>query len=137
MPVSITRLRDLIELAASGGVEGINLTEDGTQIRITRGAAPLPRKVATAPPETPVPAAEAGIFPAPMFGVLHLTPAPGAKPFVAVGERITRGQQLCLIEAMKMFNAVTADRDGLLVAILAEPGSEVANGQPLFRLVAG
>ena len=135
MPVSITRLRDLIDLAASDGVKGIDMIEDGTRIRITRGMAPLARRGASAAAMPSVPAPDRAVFTAPMFGVLHMTPAPGARPFVMVGDTIAHGQQLCLIEAMKMFNAVTSDRAGRLEAILAEPGSDVANGQPLFRIV--
>lgn len=135
MAVSIARLRELIDLAASEGVEGIDLIEDGTRIRITRGGAPLPRRTLTTAVSAPVDAAAAdGLFAAPMFGVMHLTPAPGARPFVAVGDVIAAGQQLCLIEAMKMFNPILSDRAGRLEAILAEPGTEVARGQPLFRI---
>lgn len=137
MPVSVARLRELIELAAARGVEGLSIVEDGTAITITRsGDAPV-LSAGVAPVEAATPAAATDQFAAPMFGVFHITPAPGAKPFVAVGERVTKGQQLCLIEAMKMFNAVTSDRDGTIAAVLAEPGMDVARGQPLFRIVAG
>ncbi|CAN1516688.1 AccB Biotin carboxyl carrier protein [Rhabdaerophilaceae bacterium] len=140
MPVSIARLRELIDLAASEGVEGIDMIEAGTRIRITRGATPVARaqKAAAAGPlSRPVDQLDSRVFSAPMFGLLHLTPAPGASPYVAVGDIITQGQQLCLIEAMKMFNSVLSDRAGRLEAILAEPGSEVARGQPLFRINGG
>ena len=138
MPVSIAQLRELIDLAGAGGVEGIDLVEDGTHIRITRGAtfvAPVSTMAAVAPP--PVAAVAQDVFAAPMVGVLHMTPAPGAKPFVAAGERVVPGQQLCLIEAMKMFNAVHCDRAGILDAILVEPGTDVTRGQPLFRIRQG
>lgn len=137
MPVSIARLRDLIDLAGSQGVESIDLVEDGTRIRITReGNAPL----ITASRSAPASSAQASsqgpvdVFVSPMFGVFHMTPAPGAKPYVAMGDSVVKGQQLCLIEAMKMFHVVLSDRDGRLEALLAEPGAEVASGQPLFRI---
>lgn len=136
MPVSIARLRALIDLAGSEGVEGIDIIEDGTHIRISRnaGAALLRRRLTLEMPEQSA-AASGDVLVAPMFGVLHLTSAPGVPPYVAVGVRIAKGQQLCLIEAMKMFNPVYSDRDGRLDAILAEPGGEVASGQPLFRIL--
>ena len=142
MPVSIARLRELIDLAGAGGVEGIDLVEDGTHIRITRSAAfvaPVAPASTLAPPPAaaPVAAAAQDLFIAPMVGVLHMTPAPGARPFVAAGERVVPGQQLCLIEAMKMFNAVHCDRAGILDAILVEPGTDVTRGQPLFRIRQG
>lgn len=138
MPVAIARLRELIDLAGSAGVNSVDVTEGGVRIRIARtGAAPSAKAVAPAAAAAPagLPAVAPDILAAPMFGVLHLTPAPGAKPFAAVGDRVTKGQQLCLIEAMKMFNEFYCDRDGRLAAILAEAGGEIARGQPLFRIV--
>jgi acetyl-CoA carboxylase biotin carboxyl carrier protein len=138
VPVSIARLRELIALASSEGVEGVDLIEGGTRIRISRTGEGQLRPSAALPrlPEQPVAAApEPDILAAPMFGVLHLTPAPNAPAYVQVGDRISTGQQLCLIEAMKMFNPVVSDRDGRLDAILAEAGSEIASGQSLFRIV--
>jgi acetyl-CoA carboxylase biotin carboxyl carrier protein len=140
MPVSIARLRELIELAGSEGVDGVDLVEDGVRIRIVRsGEGPLRRAAEpkAAPQSAVIESTSPDIFPAPMFGVLHLTPSPGAAPYARVGDRVAKGQQLCLIEAMKMFNPVLSDRDGRIEAILADSGAEVANGQPLFRIVAG
>jgi acetyl-CoA carboxylase biotin carboxyl carrier protein len=141
MPISIARLRALIDLAGSNGVDGIDISEDGTRIRITRSAdaasaaareaaAPKPRKAAAS-------AADPHIYAAPMFGLLHLTPAPDAKPYVTVGQPVTKGQQLGLIEAMKLFSPIHSDREGVIEAMLAEPGAEVSQGQPLFRFRAG
>jgi acetyl-CoA carboxylase biotin carboxyl carrier protein len=138
VPVSIARLRELIALASSEGVEGIDLIEGGTRIRISRTGEGQLRPSAVPPPlpEQPVATApEPDILAAPMFGILHLTPAPNAPAYVQVGDRISAGQQLCLIEAMKMFNTVVSDRDGRLDAILAVAGSEITSGQPLFRIV--
>ncbi len=139
MPVSITRLRELIELASSPGVADIDIVEDGTRITITRsGDGPL--RHVKPPAQTQVPATlpvNRDILPSPMFGVLHLTPAPDAAPYVKTGDLVSTGQQLCLIEAMKMFNAVFSDRNGRIAAILAATGSEVSSGQPLFRIVDG
>jgi acetyl-CoA carboxylase biotin carboxyl carrier protein len=140
MPVSIARLRELIELAGSEGVDGVDLIEDGVRIRIVRSGTGPVRKSAEATPAIQAAAMEAAapdVFAAPMFGVLHLTPSPGGAPYVRVGDSVAKGQQLCLIEAMKMFNPVLSDRDGRIEAILADGGAEVAAGQPLFRIVAG
>jgi acetyl-CoA carboxylase biotin carboxyl carrier protein len=71
---------------------------------------------------------------APMFGVVHLTPAPGEAPFVNLGDTIEEGQVLCTIEAMKMFNAIESELSGAVLEILVAPGSEVESGQPLFRI---
>ena len=138
MPVSISRLRELLELAGSGGVEGIDIVENGSRIRIIRNGSGQVQGLAVPTPQIsqPVPAApDRDILVSPMFGVLHLTPAPGAKPFVEVGDRIAKGQQIGLIEAMKMFNVVYSDRDGRLEDILVQAGTEVVTGQPLLRIV--
>jgi acetyl-CoA carboxylase biotin carboxyl carrier protein len=71
---------------------------------------------------------------APMFGIVHLTPAPGEPPFVGVGDAVEEGQALCTIEAMKMFNAIESEFKGAVVEILVKPGDEVEAGQPLFRI---
>ncbi|MFB9124719.1 acetyl-CoA carboxylase biotin carboxyl carrier protein [Paraburkholderia dipogonis] len=71
---------------------------------------------------------------APMFGVVHLTPAPDESPFVNAGDTIEEGQLLCTIEAMKMFNAIESEFSGAVLEILVTPGSEVESGQPLFRI---
>ncbi len=69
-----------------------------------------------------------------MYGLVHLTPAPGEAPFVAVGDRVEANTSLCSIEAMKMFNLVKAGVEGVVEEILVTSGSEVASGQVLFRI---
>ncbi|WP_118180551.1 acetyl-CoA carboxylase biotin carboxyl carrier protein [Paraburkholderia phosphatilytica] len=76
----------------------------------------------------------AHVIQAPMFGVVHLTPAPGEAPFAKLGDTVEAGQVLCTIEAMKMFNAIECEHGGTVLDILVEPGSEVESGQPLFRI---
>ena len=71
---------------------------------------------------------------APLSGVLHLRPAPDAEPFVRVGQTVQAGDPVCIIEAMKVFNQVRAERAGCVVAILAEGGTEVDAGQTLLRI---
>lgn len=68
------------------------------------------------------------------YGVLHLSPDPDSPPYVSVGDTVETGQSLCMIEAMKVFNTVTADRDGVITKILASDGEEVSAGQPLFQI---
>lgn len=136
MPVPVSRLRELIALAAAQGVGSMDIVEDGTHIVITRNDAAPVRFADDAAPAQDAAKTSTDIFCAPMFGVFHITAAPGAKPFVVVGDPVKKGQTLCLIEAMKTFNAVACDREGRIEAVLAERGTEVANGQPLFRIAA-
>ena len=70
----------------------------------------------------------------PMVGVFYAAPAPAEKPFVAVGDRVKKGDVLCVIEAMKLMNEITADRDGEVVDICVQNGDMVEYGQTLFKL---
>ena len=68
----------------------------------------------------------------PMVGTFYRTPAPGAKPFVEVGDTVAVGATLCVIEAMKMMNQIESDKAGVVKAILKESGQPVEFGEPMF-----
>jgi acetyl-CoA carboxylase biotin carboxyl carrier protein len=67
-----------------------------------------------------------------MVGTVYLSPSPDAKAFVQVGQTVKAGDTLCLIEAMKMFNQIEADKSGSIASILIESGVPVEFNQPLF-----
>jgi acetyl-CoA carboxylase biotin carboxyl carrier protein len=67
-----------------------------------------------------------------MVGTFYTSPSPDAGPFVSLGQKVTEGETMCIIEAMKMFNQIEADVSGTVVAILAENGQPVEFDQPLF-----
>jgi len=69
---------------------------------------------------------------APMVGTFYSAPSPAAKAFVELGDEVTPGQVLCIIEAMKMMNQIEADRGGTVTSIMAKSGDPVEFGQPLF-----
>ena len=75
------------------------------------------------------------VITAPSYGVFHLSPSPGAAPYVTVGDAVQAGQEVGLVEAMKVFNAVRATQAGEIAALLVEDCAEVEAGTPLFRLV--
>lgn len=68
----------------------------------------------------------------PMVGTVYLAPTPGAKPFVEVGQRVEAGHVICLIEAMKMYNQIEADKSGVISARLVDNEQPVEYDQPLF-----
>jgi acetyl-CoA carboxylase biotin carboxyl carrier protein len=68
----------------------------------------------------------------PMVGTYYASPSPDAKPFVEIGQHVNIGDVLCIVEAMKMFNQIEADRTGKITAILVENGQPVEFEQPLF-----
>ena len=69
-----------------------------------------------------------------MVGTFYRQPSPGAPPFVEVGQQVTKGQTLCIIEAMKLLNEIESDASGTVKAILVENGQPVEYGQPLFTI---
>jgi acetyl-CoA carboxylase biotin carboxyl carrier protein len=73
---------------------------------------------------------------APLYGVLHVAPAPDAPAFVQLGDTVQTGQTLCVVEAMKMFHEVRAPRSGKVAAIFAVAGEEVEAGAALYELAA-
>ena len=70
----------------------------------------------------------------PMVGIIYLTPKPSSPPFVKSGQKIKKGDTICLIEAMKTFNEIKSDKDGLINSILVKNGEAVEFGQPLFEI---
>jgi acetyl-CoA carboxylase biotin carboxyl carrier protein len=75
---------------------------------------------------------EGDILRSPMVGTYYASPSPDAEPFVSLGQKVSEGETLCIIEAMKMFNQIEAESSGTVVAILAESGQPVEYDQPLF-----
>ena len=70
----------------------------------------------------------------PMVGIIYLTPKPSSPPFVKSGQKIKKGDTICLIEAMKTFNEIKSDKDGVVKSILVNNGEAVEFGQPLFEI---
>jgi acetyl-CoA carboxylase biotin carboxyl carrier protein len=85
-----------------------------------------------APREEPRPRPNEHVVTAPMVGTFYAAASPTAKPFVEIGDEVTMGQVLCIIEAMKMMNQIEADKAGRITSIMAKNGDPVEFGQPLF-----
>ena len=97
------------------------------------GAAEQPGPLPAPPaPEAPVAAANAKKVTAPIIGVFYRAPAPGAEPFVEIGDRVEVGQVLCILEAMKLMNEITSDYAGVVRRILPENGALVSLGEDMF-----
>jgi len=144
--VDLRKLKTLIDLVQQSGIAELEITEGEERVRISRSVpAPVPQAGASAQPVAlaPAPAAapaaaepepEGHVIRSPMVGTFYRASAPGAKPFVEVGETVKSGQTLCIIEAMKLLNEIETDRDGIVKAVLAENGQPVEYGEPLFIL---
>ena len=70
----------------------------------------------------------------PMVGIIYLTPKPSSPPFIKSGQKVKKGDIICLIEAMKTFNEIKSDKDGVVKSILVKNGEAVEFGQPLFEI---
>ena len=70
----------------------------------------------------------------PMVGIIYLTPKPSSPPFVKKGQKVKKGDTICLIEAMKTFNEIKSDKEGLIKDILVKNGEAIEFGQPLFEI---
>jgi acetyl-CoA carboxylase biotin carboxyl carrier protein len=142
--MDIRKVKKLIELLEESGISELEISEGEESVRISRypkgmtlaqGVATMPALPATAAPAQAAPAPAASTdnsITAPMVGTFYSSPAPGAKPFVQVGDEIRIGQVLCIIEAMKMMNQIESEKEGRVVSILARNGEPVEFGQPLF-----
>jgi len=144
--MDIRKVKKLIELLEESNIAEIEIHEGEESVRISRpgSAAPgycPPHLMMSAPPAAPVPAPDAAAEPAvptghsvtsPMVGTFYAAPSPGAKPFIELGQTVSVGDTLCIIEAMKMLNQIEADKAGTISAKLVENGQPVEYGQPLF-----
>jgi acetyl-CoA carboxylase biotin carboxyl carrier protein len=151
--MDIRKVKKLIELLEESGIAEIEIKEGEESVRISRqptGAVASYFPV-YAPPVAPsaivaaaAPAAESAAAPAaksndytvqaPMVGTFYSAPAPGAKPFVQIGDEVKVGQVLCIIEAMKMMNQIESDRAGKITSVLVQNGDPVEFGQALFSI---
>jgi acetyl-CoA carboxylase biotin carboxyl carrier protein len=133
------QLKTFIDAMAASDLAEMEFAQDGWTLRLVRrphDAAATPAAGALHPARVPTtPAAPAATPPlvAPLYGVVHLSPGPGEPAFVTPGQKVSAGQTLCVIEAMKVFNEVRADRDATIVDVLVESGQEVDAEQPLMR----
>ncbi len=147
--MDIRKVKKLIELLEESGIAEIEIKEGEESVRISRGpsgaalaqplyappipmAAPAVPVAAAAPAAAPAQKSSDHVVPAPMVGTFYASPAPGAKPFVQIGDEVKVGQVLCIIEAMKMMNQIESERAGRVTSVLVQNGDPVEFGQPLF-----
>jgi len=144
--MDLRKLKTLIDLVESSGIAELEISEGEERVRITRSPASMMQQVYAAPQQqmmaapAPQPAAEpvkaaepeGHAVKSPMVGSFYRCPSPGAKSFVEVGQSVSVGDTLCIIEAMKLLNEIESDKAGVVKAVLVENGQPVEYGQPLF-----
>ncbi len=141
--IDSTLVKQLAAILDETSLTEIEYDTGGVRIRVARHlgggiATPNALPAAAPPPALPAPAAPVdpashpGTVKSPMVGVCYLMPEPGAAPFAKVGDTLSEGQTVCLIEAMKTFNPVKAPRAGKVSRIIVENGAPVEYGEPLL-----
>jgi acetyl-CoA carboxylase biotin carboxyl carrier protein len=149
--MDIRKIKKLIDLIQESDVAEIEIQEGEESVRISRNsttpmmmtapamqqAAPAPAPVAAAPAapvaaEAPAATNHANAVKSPMVGTFYRSSSPEAPSFVEVGQSVNVGDVICIIEAMKMFNQIEADRSGTVKAILVENGHPVEFDEPLI-----
>ena len=147
--MDMRKIKKLIELIQSTGVAEIEIKEGEESVRITREVSKMTPAMMIAPSAMPAtaptpaanpaeakteaaPAHDKHTIKAPMVGTVYLSATPGSKPFVEIGQSVKVGEVICLIEAMKMFNQIEADKTGTITARLVDNGTPVEFNQPLF-----
>jgi acetyl-CoA carboxylase biotin carboxyl carrier protein len=143
IPFDPDAIRALAAVLAETGLSEIEIAEKDSRIRVVRAGwpstltvapvavAPSPAPVAAPPPDE---ASHPGAVTSPMVGVAYLSPEPGSPPFVTVGQTVTAGQTLLLIEAMKTFNQIKAHKAGTVARILVANSTPVEYGEVLMIL---
>ena len=149
--MDVKKIKSLAKLMKETGLTGLELVEEGQQLRLERQVEVVAAPVAAAVPAAPVPATgaealgvtheepapvkEGTLVLAPTVGVFYSAPSPDARPFVEVGDQVKKGDTLCIIEAMKLMNEIPAEVDGTVAEICVGNGQVVEFNQPLFRIV--
>lgn len=157
-PMNLTQIQELIKFVAKSGVSEVEIEQKDFKITIKTPAgkkevqviaapapayaAPLPAApapVAATPAPAPAAAAPAAssdakyvTIKAPMIGTFYRSSGPGKPPFVNVGDEVKKGQAICIIEAMKLFNEIESDVTGRIVKVLVDDAKPVEYDQPLF-----
>jgi acetyl-CoA carboxylase biotin carboxyl carrier protein len=143
--VDLKEIRKIVELMNEHELSYFHLEEEGVNLKLKKGAELV--QVAQAPAAAPVAVAAAGATPtdapaepagtaiaAPMVGTFYHSSSPESAAYVSVGDTVSEGQTLCIIEAMKVMNEIEAETSGTIVAIVAKDGEPVQFGDTLFRI---
>ena len=142
--MDIRKVKKLIELLEESQLAELEIREGEESIRISRGTVVVPPTMPAAAAPTPDSTAGEGTkspgdelpsghaVSSPMVGTFYGAPSPDAKPFVEIGSVVSEGDTLCIIEAMKIFNEIEADRSGAIRAIAKKGGDPVEYGETLF-----
>jgi acetyl-CoA carboxylase biotin carboxyl carrier protein len=153
--INVEELKRILELARDHDLSELELESEGFKMRLRKGGPVVVQPVmpaaavaaahpVAAPAPPPLPAAapapavdvdmELAIVTSPIVGTFYRAPDPNAPPFVQPGDRVRKGQTLCIIEAMKMMNNIDSEYEGTVVKVFVENGQPVQYGERLFAI---
>jgi acetyl-CoA carboxylase biotin carboxyl carrier protein len=161
--LTFDQIKELIDLVGRNRLQGLEIERSGFKLKISgeassaaprdsvvvaapSAAVPAPVAAPVAAPQAPAPAVEEAEEPprepapdlhvvsSPIVGTFYASPSPEADPFVRVGDRVRKGQVLCIVEAMKLMNEIECDSDGVVAEIYPKNAQPVEYGEPLFGL---
>jgi acetyl-CoA carboxylase biotin carboxyl carrier protein len=154
--LNFKEILELIDKVAERGIAAVEIEQAGTKVRIEGKSAPPqvlpqapmmpaaalpPAQWAAAPAPAPPPAKEeeesdAGlhIITSPIVGTFYRSPSPESEPYASVGDHITKGKVLCIVEAMKLMNEIESDIDGTVMRVYPQNGQPVEYGEKLFAV---
>ncbi|MGI6337476.1 MAG: acetyl-CoA carboxylase, biotin carboxyl carrier protein [Clostridiales bacterium] len=135
-----TDIRKYAELMKELGLTGLEITEENSKIRLERSVSVPAKETVYSVPES-VGDTQTASEPkdyisvkSPLVGVFYAAPAENADPYVSIGDRVAKGQTLCIVEAMKLMNEITAEVDGVISEICVTNGQIVEYGTELFHI---
>jgi acetyl-CoA carboxylase biotin carboxyl carrier protein len=150
---SLGDVQDIMKLIEKSSVTHIEWTKGDEKVVLSRGVAAAPvlhaAPIAAALPAAPAAGAKGeakaevkadkpgSVVTSPFVGTFYRAPAPDAAPFTDVGQKVKKGQTLCIVEAMKLMNEIECEVDGTVAEILVQNATPVEFGEPLFRIVPG
>ena len=133
-----TDIRKYAELMKELGLTGLEITEEDKKVRLERNTAAGNLQTALVSESAPVvPTVETGDYisvKSPIVGLFYAAPAENADPYVTLGDAVKKGQTLCIVEAMKLMNELSAECDGVIEKICVTNGQMVEYGTELFRI---
>ncbi len=134
-------IRKYAELMKELDLTGLEITDDNSKVRLERTvSAPAAPTVYSVAPSAPAAPSEPAVdqdsvsVKSPIVGVFYAAPAENAEPYVSIGDHVKKGQTLCIVEAMKLMNEITAEEDGVISEICVTDGQVVEYGTELFRI---
>ncbi|WP_035609671.1 acetyl-CoA carboxylase biotin carboxyl carrier protein [Haloferula sp. BvORR071] len=151
--MDLKEIRKIVELMNEAGLTVFDMSKEGFHLKLRKGPdldalrgamaampqapvayQPAAAPAAGAPATAATPVADGEAITSPMVGTFYRKPSPDAPNFVSVGDVVSEGQVLCIIEAMKVMNEIKAEKSGTISAIIAEDGNPVQFGDTLFRI---